>query len=360
MIRKMTQERSLGRSMLKRAAALAVAVAACLAAADTCRAIDSIKLKSGKELAGKIFKISPHTVILQSNAGVDREVPVNEISYIKYEGEPSSLRTAKDAVAGGRYEDALEALARVKSDGLTPTMKQDLDFYNAVCAAELALVGRGDMKKAGSAMIGFVRNNGKSYHYLEACEIVGDLLAAIGRYEMASPYYKQVAAAPWPDYKMRAGVAIGKSLLAQGKTAEAKAAFEKVTSTPASGDAAQVQILNANLGLARCLAAEGKDKEAITLVEKVISKADGEQKQLHAVAYNTLGAAHLKAGRDKEALMAYLHVDLLYFTDPAAHAEALANLAKLWEKLRKTERAAKARSILNTQYRNSRWAKQGG
>ena len=47
-------------------------------------------------------------------------------------------------------------------------------------------------------------------------------------------------------------------------------------------------------------------------------------------------------------------------TDPAAHAESLASLVKLWEKLRKTERAAKARNTLNTQYGNSPWAKQGG
>ena len=37
--------------------------------------------------------------------------------------------------------------------------------------------------------------------------------------------------------------------------------------------------------------------------------------------------------------MAFLHVDILYATQPDAHAEALANLVELWEQVHRTERA---------------------
>ena len=93
------------------------------------------------------------------------------------------------------------------------------------------------------------------------------------------------------------------------------------------------------------------------MVEGILAKADPENVELHARAYNTLGNAWKKAGRDKEALLAFLHVDVLYFAVPEAHAEALANLSELWTKMHKTRRAARARNILDERYKNSRWAK---
>jgi tetratricopeptide (TPR) repeat protein len=354
---------SLGKSMLKRHAAIALAVLVCLATAETCQALDTIRKTRG-QVSGSIVTMNPYVVTIQSSS-IEKEVPVNEILCVLYDREPSSLKSAKNNVVEGRYEDALEALGRVRTDDLSLLMEQDVAFYKALCAARIALGGGGDLKKAGSAMIKFVNANEKSYHFLEASEVVGDLLVAIGKYSSAEDYYKKVAAAPWDDYKMRAGVAVGNALLAQKKIAEAKTAFSKVVAMPPAGNpamnaATQVQRLNANLGLARCMSAEGDDKKAVTLIKKIINRADPDQMALHARAYNTLGTAHRKAGRDKEALMAFLHVDLLYFTDPAAHAEALANLAQLWDKLRKTERAAQARNTLNKQYRNSPWTKLGG
>ena len=45
---------------------------------------------------------------------------------------------------------------------------------------------------------------------------------------------------------------------------------------------------------------------------------------------------------------------------PDAHAEALANLADLWEQVHKTERANRARKTLEEEYKDSPWAKKGG
>ena len=61
-----------------------------------------------------------------------------------------------------------------------------------------------------------------------------------------------------------------------------------------------------------------------------------------ARAYNVLGTAQRQAGRTKEALLAFLHVDILYSSVPHAHAEALANLADLWQQLHRSDRAQRA------------------
>ena len=209
-------------------------------------------------------------------------------------------------------------------------------------------------------MKAFADANSKSYHYFEASEVVGDLLVAVRQYALAADYYDRLDKAPWPDYKMRAGVAAGRALLAQGKIAEAQAAFDKVIAIDAEGDLAQGQRALARLGKARGLVAGKKTDEAIKLGTEVLKGADPKDVPLLAQAYNVLGTAYRQAGRTEEALLAFLRVDVLYASPPDAHAEALANLAELWEQVHKTERANRARKTLDEQYPDSPWAKKTG
>ena len=111
----------------------------------------------------------------------------------------------------------------------------------------------------------FADANQDNYHYFEASEVVGDLLVAVRQYAQAAKYYERLDKAPWPDYQMRAGVASGRALLAQGKLAEAQKAFEKVAANDAEGDLAQGQRVQARLGLAGVLVAEKKPDDAVKI-----------------------------------------------------------------------------------------------
>ena len=77
-----------------------------------------------------------------------------------------------------------------------------------------------------------------------------------------------------------------------------------------------------------------------------------------ARAYNVLGTAYRQTGRTQEALLAFLHVDVLYPSVPEAHAEALANLADLWQQVHQNERANRARKTLEEEYPDSPWTKK--
>ena len=80
----------------------------------------------------------------------------------------------------------------------------------------------------------------------------------------------------------------------------------------------------------------GRPDDVIKTVTDIIDKTDNEKDaEVMAMAYNTLGAAYKKAGKNKEALMAYLHVDVidLYAKCADAHAEALSNLVDFWTAL---------------------------
>ncbi len=322
---------------------------------------DSIRRVGAPVMQATVKKMSPLEVVVEQ-AGQEIKIPVNEILGIVFQGEPAALNTVRTYATAGRYQDALDILndpQKIPPEELDrPVLKQEAEFYKAYCLAKLALAGSADIQEAGKSLLSFVQNHAASYHFYEAQELLGNLLVAAGKYKEAEAYYRTVAKTPWPDYQIRAGVALGRLALAQNRIDDAEKIFETVLSISASGGQAELYRLEAQLGKARCLAEKGKTDEARKIVEDIIALADPEHQELHARAYNTLGAIERKAGRTKEALLAFLHVDVLYSANGEQHAEALANLVELWNQLHKPERATQARQILETRYKQSPWAKK--
>lgn len=338
-----------------------LAAVAWLIAVSLGEALDSIKAKSGGIL-GKIVGTSHLKIEIEQGANAERkEIPVNQIDIVYYSDEPGPLKTAKNYILSEHYKEALNALARLKIDSISrKELHEDIEFYTALATAQLAIGGSGKIADAGRMMVAFTKNYPDSYHYFQACEIVGDLLVANRSYAQAEEYYAKLAKAPWLDYQMRAGVAMGRALMAEGKNSEALNAFENVLAKQSQDDLSQAQHLAAKMGKAAALAAMKKNDDALKLIESVIHQVDPEDAAAMARAYNVLGNALRQGGKNKEAVLAFLHVDLLYSSVPDAHAEALYNLAELWDELHKTDRAARARQILEQQYPNSPWAQKGG
>jgi hypothetical protein len=81
---------------------------------------------------------------------------------------------------------------------------------------------------------------------------------------------------------------------------------------------------------------------------------------LQAEAYVALGDAYRATQKPKDALFAYLHVELLFVKHRELHARALYNLSQLWSELGQPERSAAAQSTLRTEHPNSPWAKKVG
>ena len=184
--------------------------------------------------------------------------------------------------------------------------------------------------------------------------LFGDLAEAAGKHAAAQSAYKAVGqAAPWPEYRARAGVALGRSYLAEGKIAEASGAFKIALNTPDTAPGVQAQKLAATLGEARCLAANKKIDEATAMIEQVIKQADSEDHELLAEAYNALGSSYRASNRPKDALLAFLHVDLVYFNSPQNHIEALQNLTELWKEQQMPERSAEAARVLRDRYKRA-------
>ncbi|MBN2291357.1 MAG: tetratricopeptide repeat protein [Pirellulales bacterium] len=337
---------------------VATVLALCLGICTTVFGLDNVKLIGGKTASGEITGTTSQEVTIKSHGGT-KTVPVNQIVSVSLDDSPSPLTLARMAANNGRYEDALKAMEKIKPEEVKRDLvKQDIDFYKAYCTAQLALAGSGEVKTAGQMLNSFARANPNSYHWLKANEVLGDLLVASKKFSTAATFYDKLAKTPWPDYQMKAQVAIGRAQLAEGKPNEALKAFDSVLASQDTSVAAEAQKLYARLGKALCLAQQNKSDEAVKLIDEIIMSADPEQKQLLARAYNAKGTALRKAGKPNDALLAFLHVDVLYFSSPEDHAEALANLAELWGEVHKPQRAMQAKQTLKQRYKNSRWATQ--
>jgi tetratricopeptide (TPR) repeat protein len=329
------------------------------AAADTIR-----KIARAPNVLGTVRGVSATEVNVEVQ-GAAQKIPTNEIDAIVFDNEPPEMQIIRGQLKSGNDQSAITTLGRIKPETVTrKEVKQDYEFYAALAQSRLALRGVGKVDVAGTAMFKFVNSpDGKSsYHYYQAQETMGELLVALKNFDEALKCFAELENSPFDDLKMRAGVARGRALLVQGKYPEAQKAFEAVLALkydPATqkGTPAETQRFAATLGRTQCISASGNYDEAIKeLEEKVIAGLAAEETELQALAYVTLGNCYnAKPDGKKAALLAFLHVDVLYAAVPAAHAEALWNLSNIWTELGKNERGQECLNRLNRQYPGSPW-----
>jgi tetratricopeptide (TPR) repeat protein len=343
--------------------ALAGGLSVLLCAQNTVRAQeDQVFLTRGAPARGTIQDsgMSRDKVSLDA-----REIPANEIVRITFKGEPPGLAAARNNVIQRNYNQALTELSRLDGQQVTRDfVRQDIEYYKALCQCRLAMSEGGDKGAAMTAMLNFVRTAPQSYHFYEAAETLGDLAMASGKWADAAKYYGPLANAGvtatrpegWPDYQMRANNAVGRALTGEKKFDEALEKFQAVLASELSSPEALKQKNLATAGKAVCLAETGKADEAVTMLQDVINKNDPQDAVLFARTYNALGRCYLKQNKPKDALLAFLHTEVLFYSDAEAHAEALYHLSKLWTDVNKSDRAISARSTLRERYAGSIWA----
>ncbi|MEZ6144621.1 MAG: tetratricopeptide repeat protein [Planctomycetaceae bacterium] len=160
---------------------------------------------------------------------------------------------------------------------------------------------------------------------------------------------------------MAANLALGRTALQQGDVAAARTAFESVSSMQAKSPAEEARKFEALLGLATVLQRENKYQEAADALNEIIHNSSVDDIRLQAEAYVRQGDCYAAiAGREKDAVMAYLHLDVIpsLSTENDLQAEALYHLAKLWPSLGHVDRADLAAGKLQSEYPNSLWTKK--
>lgn len=328
-----------------------------LATATAARAVDEVyPVGDAKVTLARKVTVGRDAITILDGRNVESKMPVADVLYVKFGGEPLELSDGKDQVRrNGKYEEVLASLSKLNRAQVSPSEAvADLDFYIALCKAKLALVGKESIRNAGTALLQFIRTYPQHYTYYEANELLGDLLRANKDYANAVTYYRKLAENA--EMAARANVLVGWTQLEQNQPDEAIKAFDAALADRAMGPSAEAQRRLASVGKAACVNAKGQAAEAVKLVEGVIESSPPEG--LDARMYNVLGTAQAQNNDPKGAVMSFLHVDLMYSQDPAEHAEALGNLKNLWKQIGQPERGEEANRRLQRLYPSSEWAKK--
>ena len=346
--------------MYRRICSLLVITAACGSGSAVRGAdFDTLHLRDDKIERGEITATSKTEVTIQAQTGTRREekkVPVNEIMRVEWKAEPPALQLHRAAERSGQLRPALQGYRKVEAEVTDKNVKTDVAFLIARTLAKMGEADSAQLAEAAKALETFIGQNGNHFRYFPALAQLGDVYLNQKNYEQAQATFDKLGQAPWADYQMLAKVATGRLALAQEKYDAALAQFEAVAAMSANTPGETARRQQALLGKAAALRGQNQPAEATKVLDEVIDQAAAENTETLAEAYNLKGDSLQAEGKVKEALLAYLHVDVLFPGETSEHAKALYNIAQLWEKENRLDRAGDARAKLRDLYPNSREA----
>lgn len=328
---------------------------------STTRAADIIEQRGeAVKLNGTITEVTKDKVTIKTTKDETKEVPNSQIVDITWTGEPSSLKQGRSHEAGGRLPQALEAYTKAATDfkGDSAQVKTDIEYFTVRAEVKIAMNDPAKIADALKKLSDFAGKNSNSRHFYEASSYIVDLNLAKKDPAGAKAAAEALARSPGNEQKMAAKIGLGRVAILENQIADAQKAFEEVAAMAATGPSEESRKQEAKLGVAQCLYLDKKYDDAIKMLDDVIAKASPENSRVQAEAYIRQGDCYEALGKSKEALLAYLHVDVLFATEKAVHPEALYHLSKLWTAVQQPDRASEATDKLNSEYPNSPWAQK--
>ncbi len=308
-------------------------------------------------LEGDVTEITQKDISVKKGNDTTK-VEANDIVQIQWKGEPSKVGLGRSAEKTGRYDAALQNYTESLADApASPAgLKIDLQWAVVRVTAKLAQSNSAQVDAAITKLEEFNKANPNHYTHFDALRLLGLAYVAKADLAKARTTFDLLAKAPWKDYQLMADINVGKLLQLEGKADEAVTAFDKVIAgaTPAE----ETQRQEALLGKAKVLTAQMKYPDASTLLDEVLAKSNPDEIALQAEAYVRQGDCFEAQNKTKEALLAYLHVDVLFPQEAGLHAESLYHLSKLWQKDGKKDRAEESRARLEELYPQSEWTRR--
>lgn len=343
--------------MLRRVLAGMLLALGCVA---TAQAADTINKLDGSKVTGKITGGSKSELTIKPTIGDAVNVPSSEIASVNWDDATPDFRLGLSDENGGRFDSAIQRITKSKAEteSQDEQLKKDFDFVLARIAARQALGDPSQVDKAIQQLEQFLKTGGNHYRFYEATSLLGNVQLAKQDFAGARTTFEQLAQAPSNDYKLSAKIAQGRILMGEGQSDAAAKMFDEAIATSGNSPAEQARKFEAMLGKARALAAQGQHSEALTVLDEVTAKAPGDATALQAEAYVLQGNSLEALNRNKEAVLAFLHVDILFPRESGYHAEALYHMAQLWKTVQSPERGLDAADKLTAAYPNSPWAKK--
>lgn len=339
------------------AGAAALGFCAAALAVDRVQLIEGTTIRGpgivGGAVSGKIARETADAVVVTTGTG-DVTVPIDQIERVTYDEALPSFVRANSLLNGGSLPEAAEEFKKATGEAASAFLRLAAQFQETRIRGELALTDPAAIDEGIARVRAFLEANRQSRHAGPALELLARLSIAKGDLAGANEAIEEYAKLSWAGDRsklLRARAA------AIGDDAARDAALTDLNLLIESASASAALKREGQLAKAETLAASKRFEEAEATVREVIKSANPEDAATLAAAYNTLGDCQKAAGKPKDALLAYLHTDLLYSGNKEQHARALANIAGLWKTLNRPDRANDTLARLRESYPRSPYLK---
>lgn len=342
------------RSILAALIAAAVVATPGVLRADDVSLIPSTTVKQaiGGRVRGTVKSESPADVVVTLGTN-SVTVPTDQIVSIRYDGQSANFQLGETREAAGQLTESAELYRKAAAETASrPFPHQAALFREARVLVDLAMVEPDQLKEARDKVNQFIRLYPAGRHIAAAREALARLQIHSG--DFAGAEATITALSKMPRGGDRSAVLRTKLLATQGKHQEAIAEMDRLIAASPKGSERQRA---AKLGKAESLAALKKYKEAEALVREVIQENPAEEAESQAPAYNTLGDCLRAANRPKDALIAYLHTDMLFSKDREEHPRALHGITAVFRQLKQDARADEYAQRLKQEYPRSVWTR---
>ncbi|WP_337177600.1 tetratricopeptide repeat protein [Paludisphaera sp.] len=337
------------------AVALAGLLVAAQARADVVQLIpgSTFKQAQGGAVRGTVTAETPAEVTVSLGA-TTIVVPTDQIESIEYQGQPAAMQLGRTNADAGRVEEAVAQYQKAATEAAgKPFVVEAARFGEASLLAGEALAEPGRVKDAVSRLTAFLQAHPRGRHVVAARE-------ALARVQLNAQDFKGAEANLAELAKLPAGADRAAVLKARllAKSGDPQAAVDELDRLAAAAPEGSPRRVELELVKAEALVAASRYDESETLVRQVIAAAPAEDFAVQSRAYNALGDCLAAAAKPKDALMAYLHVDLLYAKDKQEHPRALRRIEELFRKMGQLPRADEYERRLKQEYPNSPWARR--
>ena len=314
---------------------------------------------------GAIVEISASGITLRDvKTNEETTIPSERVLWILLDDAPVELAAARVDYEVGEYESALEKLKSIDASELASSKSAyastEFDWYQGTSALQLALAdGDATLNEGGRGLATFVKNHADSYRYYEALSQLGDAFLAVSReggkqeasLKRAGEAYERMAQSDSKVYRARGLVGIGDVALETSDYAKAEESFKTVKESEIENEYLGRDVLSrASLGLALTYARSGRYAEARSEIASALEATPRRAELARARLYNALGETNERDERWEDAIIAYLRVDLVYYSARVERVKALKALVSLWSRTGREDRAAETRERLKTRF----------
>lgn len=320
---------------------------------------DEVTVRSReKPVTGVIKSETPRGIVLEKTKGKETfgteeildiyyDLPGSpEVKFGAYSGarkeEKDSLDPAKEAKRKAHLLAAIAKYKEVVEKAKDKLPLRHMRYKIATLQLRLSLEEGDPIEPAIKLLEEFKTNFPASWQVVPVLQTLAQVRSGRGEFKEAAAAYEELAGLDLtPDAQVDAQIQAASVSIRAKKHDEAMKKLEALVSKLPKGSR---QALRAQVAVGECLIAQGKADEAMVFLRGILKEST--DKGVKAAAYNALGEGFMKKEQYKDARWEFLWVDVVYNQDPVEHARALYNLARTFDALGEADRALECREML--------------